>query len=54
LAPNVCQALISRLGDLTYNCITVDSDTSTSDTLLFFATGAAGGEPIDDPDDPRS
>ena len=53
LAPNVCQALISRLGDLTYNCITVDSDTSTSDTLLFFATGAAGGEPIHNPDDPR-
>ena len=53
LGPNVCQALISKLGDLTYNCITVDSDTSTSDTLLFFATGAAGGEPIDNPDDPR-
>lgn len=53
LAPNVCQALISRLGDVTYNCITVDSDTSTSDTLLFFATGAAGGEPIHNPDDPR-
>ena len=54
LAPNVCQALISRLGDVTFNCITVDSDTSTSDTLLFFATGAAGGEPIHNPDDPRS
>jgi len=53
LGPKVCQALISKLGDLTYNCITVDSDTSTSDTLLFFATGAAGGEPIDNPDDPR-
>jgi glutamate N-acetyltransferase/amino-acid N-acetyltransferase len=53
LGPRVCQALISRLCDLTYNCITVDSDTSTSDTLLLFATGAAGGEPIDDPDDPR-
>ena len=53
LAPNVCQALISRLGDVTFNCITVDSDTSTSDTLLFFATGAAGGEPIHNPDDPR-
>jgi glutamate N-acetyltransferase/amino-acid N-acetyltransferase len=52
LGPRVCQALIAKLGDLTYNCITVDSDTSTSDTLLFFATGAAGGEPIDDPDDP--
>jgi glutamate N-acetyltransferase/amino-acid N-acetyltransferase len=53
LAPAVCQALIAKLGDLTYNCITVDSDTSTSDTLLFFATGAAGGEPIENPDDPR-
>ena len=53
LGPKVCQALIAKLGDLTYNCITVDSDTSTSDTLLFFATGAAGGEPIDNPDDPR-
>jgi glutamate N-acetyltransferase/amino-acid N-acetyltransferase len=31
----------------------VDSDTSTSDTLLLFATGAAGGEPIENPDDPR-
>lgn len=53
LGPKVCQTLISKLGDVTYNCITVDSDTSTSDTLLFFATGAAGGEPIDNPDDPR-
>jgi glutamate N-acetyltransferase/amino-acid N-acetyltransferase len=53
LGPEVCQALISKLGDLTYNCITVDSDTSTSDTLLFFATGGAGGEPIENPDDPR-
>jgi glutamate N-acetyltransferase/amino-acid N-acetyltransferase len=53
LGPAVCQALIAKLGDLTYNCITVDSDTSTSDTLLFFATGAAGGEPIENPDDPR-
>jgi glutamate N-acetyltransferase / amino-acid N-acetyltransferase len=53
LTPRVCQALISRLCDVTYNCITVDSDTSTSDTLMLFATGAAGGEPIDNPDDPR-
>lgn len=53
LGPAVCQSLIARLGDLTYNCITVDSDTSTSDTLLLFATGAAGGEPIENPDDPR-
>lgn len=53
LGPRVCQHLIATLADLTYNCITVDSDTSTSDTLMLFATGAAGGEPIDDPADPR-
>ena len=37
----------------TFNSVTVDGDTSTNDTCLLFATGAAGGEPIDDPDDPR-
>ncbi len=53
LTPRVCQALTAKYCDLTYNCITVDGDTSTSDTLMLFATGAAGGEPIDNPDDPR-
>ncbi|WP_373354876.1 bifunctional glutamate N-acetyltransferase/amino-acid acetyltransferase ArgJ [Pseudoroseicyclus sp. CXY001] len=36
------QALLGRLTDRTFNCITVDSDTSTSDTLLCAATGASG------------
>ncbi len=36
------QAMLSRATDATFNCITVDSDTSTSDTVLAFATGAAG------------
>lgn len=36
------QALVSALNDRTFNCITVDSDTSTSDTLLMGATGASG------------
>ncbi len=36
------RALVSRLNEKTFNCITVDSDTSTSDTLLVAATGAAG------------
>ncbi|WP_306132558.1 bifunctional glutamate N-acetyltransferase/amino-acid acetyltransferase ArgJ [Roseivivax marinus] len=38
------QALVSRATDRTFNCITVDSDTSTSDTLLMAATGASGVE----------
>ncbi len=36
------QKLVSRLSARTFNCITVDGDTSTSDTLLMAATGRAG------------
>lgn len=36
------QTLLSELTDQTFNNITVDSDTSTSDTLLLGATGASG------------
>jgi len=36
------QVLLQTLTDQTFNCITVDSDTSTSDTLLCAATGASG------------
>lgn len=35
------QSLVSEISDKTFNCITVDSDTSTSDTLLMAATGAS-------------
>ncbi|MBO9473191.1 bifunctional glutamate N-acetyltransferase/amino-acid acetyltransferase ArgJ [Shimia sp. R10_1] len=36
------QELVSSLNEVTFNAITVDSDTSTSDTLLMAATGASG------------
>ncbi|WP_420798316.1 bifunctional glutamate N-acetyltransferase/amino-acid acetyltransferase ArgJ [Meridianimarinicoccus roseus] len=36
------QAMLRELTDTSFNAITVDSDTSTSDTLLFAATGQAG------------
>ena len=42
IAAPVLQALLSGGVGKTFNAITVDSDTSTSDTLLLFATGAAG------------
>jgi glutamate N-acetyltransferase / amino-acid N-acetyltransferase len=35
------QALLKRGVDASFNCTTVDSDTSTSDTVLLFATGQA-------------
>lgn len=37
----------------TYNCVTVDGDTSTSDTVLVAATGKVAMEPIVDFADPR-
>ena len=36
------QELLATLCDETFNCITVDSDTSTSDSLMLAATGASG------------
>ena len=36
------QKLLAKSSARTFNCITVDGDTSTSDTLLMFATGTAG------------
>src|SRR5262249_54156370 len=43
------QGMLAAAADKTFNCITIDSDTSTSDTVLCFATGAAavrGAPPI--------
>jgi glutamate N-acetyltransferase / amino-acid N-acetyltransferase len=54
VAPDVLQGMVSAHVETTFNAITVDSDTSTSDTLLVFATGASGTVPIDSPDDPRA
>lgn len=42
IEPAFLQRLLSAANDKTFNCITVDSDTSTSDTVLAFATGKAG------------
>ncbi|WDF74099.1 bifunctional glutamate N-acetyltransferase/amino-acid acetyltransferase ArgJ [Novosphingobium sp. KACC 22771] len=40
--PAYLQELLTKAANETFNCITVDSDTSTSDTVLAFATGRAG------------
>jgi glutamate N-acetyltransferase/amino-acid N-acetyltransferase len=40
------QAALSRTTDNTFNCVTVDGDTSTNDTCILLANGAAGGERI--------
>ena len=50
---SVLQSLVSSHVQTTFNAITVDSDTSTSDTLLVFATGTASAPRIASIDDPR-
>ena len=49
----ILQKLVSKAIDKTFNCITVDGDTSTSDTVLVFATGKANIPPITDEKDIR-
>ncbi|MBA3909745.1 MAG: bifunctional ornithine acetyltransferase/N-acetylglutamate synthase [Rhodobacter sp.] len=49
IAPNALQRMLSRNVDATFNSITVDSDTSTSDTLLLAATGQSDAAPVKGP-----
>ena len=46
------QAMLVAANQRSFNCITVDSDTSTNDTCLLFATGKAGNPPPRDAHDP--
>src|SRR5688572_6293596 len=50
--PGFLQRCLSAANESTFSCITVDSDTSTSDTVLAFATGKAGNAPLTSFDDP--
>jgi len=55
IASGPLQAMLSKSVERSFNAITVDSDTSTSDTLMLFATGAAEHAPrIEDAADPRA
>lgn len=49
--PAFLQRVLSEANGKSFSCITVDSDTSTSDTVLAFATGKAGNAPLTDEDD---
>jgi glutamate N-acetyltransferase / amino-acid N-acetyltransferase len=56
IAPSALQALLKAGVEDTFNAVTIDGDTSTSDTLLAFATGAAaehGAPKISRASDPR-
>jgi len=48
VAPEFLQRALSAANGRSFSCITVDGDTSTSDTVLAFATGKAGNAPLVD------
>src|SRR5690606_1288581 len=52
--PGLLQEMLSRGNETTFNCVTVDGDTSTSDSLIVAATGRAAMPPITDAGDPRA
>jgi glutamate N-acetyltransferase/amino-acid N-acetyltransferase len=44
--PTLLQTLLNEVTDLSFNCITVDGDTSTNDSFVLIATGQAGNAEI--------
>ncbi|MBV8131545.1 MAG: bifunctional glutamate N-acetyltransferase/amino-acid acetyltransferase ArgJ [Alphaproteobacteria bacterium] len=53
LPPAVLQPLLAASTDRSFNCVTVDGDTSTSDTVLLCATRQALHPPVASPADRR-
>lgn len=51
VAPAFLQRALADANRHSFSCITVDGDTSTSDTVLAFATGKAGNAPLTEDDD---
>jgi glutamate N-acetyltransferase/amino-acid N-acetyltransferase len=51
IAAPCLQELLENAVGRSFNCISVDGDTSTNDTVLLFATGTAGHRVLDDPAD---
>jgi glutamate N-acetyltransferase/amino-acid N-acetyltransferase len=45
----LARSLVARAADRSFNCITVDGDTSTNDSFMLIASGQADMKEIDDP-----
>jgi len=48
IAPALMQQLVKEVADVSFNCVTVDGDTSTNDSFILIATGQAGNREIAD------
>jgi glutamate N-acetyltransferase / amino-acid N-acetyltransferase len=46
VAPEVMQQLATDLANGSFNCVTVDGDTSTNDSFVVIATNKAGNKPV--------
>lgn len=53
VAPALLGPLVRRVADQSFNCITVDGDTSTNDAFVLIATGRAPMPRIESAADPR-
>ncbi|HMA12119.1 MAG TPA: bifunctional glutamate N-acetyltransferase/amino-acid acetyltransferase ArgJ [Steroidobacteraceae bacterium] len=48
IAPALMQQLVKEVADVSFNCVTVDGDTSTNDSFILIASGQAGNAEIAD------
>ncbi|MDO9467600.1 MAG: bifunctional glutamate N-acetyltransferase/amino-acid acetyltransferase ArgJ, partial [Thiobacillus sp.] len=48
IAPGLMQRMVKDVADVSFNCVTVDGDTSTNDSFILIATGQAGNAEITD------
>ncbi|MFZ2911227.1 MAG: bifunctional glutamate N-acetyltransferase/amino-acid acetyltransferase ArgJ, partial [Candidatus Desulfobacillus denitrificans] len=48
VAQPLLQRLVREAADASFNCVTVDGDTSTNDSFVLIASGKAGNASIDD------
>jgi glutamate N-acetyltransferase/amino-acid N-acetyltransferase len=49
ISQQLLERLVKEAADASFNCITVDGDTSTNDSFIVVGTGGAGNAEIDDP-----
>jgi glutamate N-acetyltransferase/amino-acid N-acetyltransferase len=47
ITPRMLLRALTKSADVSYNCLTIDGDTSTNDTVIILANGMAGNAKID-------
>jgi glutamate N-acetyltransferase/amino-acid N-acetyltransferase len=48
IAPALMRQMVKEVADVSFNCVTVDGDTSTNDSFILIATGQAGNPEVTD------